>query len=79
MGSGSVDGHVVRCTYTPRCNVDVGSCNQPRDALVPYSRDTAASCHTPPCRGCPFDTTGIALRVVEDVHVLGRELIGALP
>jgi hypothetical protein len=78
MGNGSVDGHAVHCTYTPQCSVDVGSCSRPQDALVPYNRDTVASCHTPLCRDYPSDTTGIALRVVEDVRVLGRELTGAL-
>jgi hypothetical protein len=79
MDSGSVDGHAVRCTYTLRCSVDVGSYSRPRDALVPYNKDTVASCHTPLCHDYPFDTTGIALRVVEDVRVLDRELTGALP
>jgi hypothetical protein len=79
MDNGSVDGHEVRCTYTPRYNVDVGSCNRPQDVLVPYNRDIVASCHTPPCRGCPSDTTGIAPRVIEDVRAPGHESIGALP
>jgi hypothetical protein len=78
MDSGSVDGHAVRCTYTPRCSVDAGSYSRPQDALVPYNRDTVASCRTLPCRDYPSDTTGTALRVVEDARVLGRELIEVL-
>jgi hypothetical protein len=78
MGSGSVGGHGVHCTYTPRCNVDVGSCSRLQGDLVPYNRGIVASCHTPPCRDYPSDTTGIALRIVEDVRVLGRESTGVL-
>jgi hypothetical protein len=78
MDSGNVGGREARYTYTPRCSVDVGFCNLPRDVPVPYNRGTAASYRIPLCRGCLSDTTDIALRVVEDARALDRESIGVL-